>query len=121
MSKHHRTQGGKSSRLQLERIYLRDMAVCWICKDHVRRSDASRDHMDLACKSQNHNDDNMRLAHSLCNDARGDTPLTDAQRLEHASYIRFMRGLNLVTQSPHHPRVLRPNFGPDLRPSPVPV
>lgn len=90
---------------QLNRVYVRDQAVCWICKTRIPRKRASRDHMDVACRSHNHKDHNIRLACISCNGKREDNDLTETERFEHESYLRFLRGLGLVKG-----RKLEPTF-----------
>lgn len=82
-----------------------------MCRNRIERTEATRDHMDCASQSQNHRDDNMRLACSDCNTARNDTPLTDDERFDHMSYMHFLRGLGLVKENARYPRVLNPTFG----------
>lgn len=58
---------------QLDRIYKRDKAICWLCNRHVERVDASRDHLKKfseCTKEEARSIANMRLAHALCNNAR---------------------------------------------------
>lgn len=64
---------------QTERIFRRDKGICWICLKAVNRKEASKDH--IAPKSrqeelgltdhQMKSDDNMKLAHKICNVKRG--------------------------------------------------
>lgn len=64
---------------QTERIFRRDKGICWLCLKPVNRKEASKDH--IAPKSRQEelgltdyemkSDDNMRLAHKLCNSKRG--------------------------------------------------
>jgi hypothetical protein len=60
---------------QLDFIYRRDRAICQLCGLHVKREDASRDHIKrlVDCtKQEARNLDNQRLAHKLCNEQRKD-------------------------------------------------
>lgn len=74
---------------QLNRIYKRDRAVCWIClflgrsvaESFVAREDASRDHLTPLSKGRDDRDENMRLAHRSCNSKRGDLTIEQMYEL----------------------------------------
>lgn len=55
---------------QLKTIYRRDHGICHLCGRHVKRKDASRDHIKnfaLCTKEEARDIRNMRLAHKICN------------------------------------------------------
>lgn len=61
----------RHARKQLDRIYIRDKGICQICFLPCPRSEASRDHIIevkyLVTREDVMNDDNVILAHILCN------------------------------------------------------
>lgn len=60
-----------AEKFSLDEIYLRDRKICHICKKHVRRRDASMDHIIPVSKSGDHIRANVSLAHKNCNSQRG--------------------------------------------------
>jgi 5-methylcytosine-specific restriction endonuclease McrA len=48
-------------------VYQRDGGRCWICGRHVKRTDATLDHVTFLARGGHHTDANVRLAHHLCN------------------------------------------------------
>jgi len=66
-----------NSKAQLERIYVRDQGICQLCQLPCLREDASRDHiieLRFCTPEQARDDNNMRLAHKLCNNKRSNSP-----------------------------------------------
>lgn len=59
---------------QLDRIYIRDVGICQLCFKICDRDQASRDHIkelkDCTSKQEARSDDNVRLAHIVCNNLR---------------------------------------------------
>ena len=58
---------------QLDRIYERDRGICQICFLPCKRTEASREHLKdfaLCTKEEARSDDNMVLAHIVCNGRR---------------------------------------------------
>ena len=52
-------------------IWQRDKGRCWICGHKVPKAEASRDHVDPKSLGGYDKSRNYRLAHTLCNNARG--------------------------------------------------
>lgn len=70
---------------QLDIIYARDQALCWIClllgkPAFVERKDASRDHYDPKSEGGSYSNENLRLAHKLCNSLRGTKTIEELLR-----------------------------------------
>lgn len=61
-------RSGSSRRNQLERVYTRDDGICYLCKRHVPRELASRDHVVDLSEGGSREDDNVKLAHKKCNE-----------------------------------------------------
>lgn len=59
--------GAQGSRRQLNRIYERDGAICYHCRQHVEREDASREHLIPIREYGPRDDSNVVLAHIRCN------------------------------------------------------
>ncbi len=45
---------------------------CWLCGDFMMAEDISIDHVIPRCKGGTNELENLRLAHTTCNNARGD-------------------------------------------------
>lgn len=72
-ARRRKLEGNGSHKAQLDRIYRRDKGICWICGKRVKRTDASRDHIREIARCTKHearSDDNIKLAHILCNQRR---------------------------------------------------
>lgn len=52
---------------QLHRIYERDKQQCALCREHVERADASREHIVSLWEGGTNKDSNVVLAHVECN------------------------------------------------------
>lgn len=59
---------------QVASIWSRDKRRCWICRRIVALPDASRDHVKPRSEGGYDKARNYRLAHRLCNTARGALP-----------------------------------------------
>lgn len=66
-----RTMSGAQRKRITDAIYQRDGMVCSICHLHVRREDASVDHVVPLSKGGPSTMDNLRLAHRRCNSSKG--------------------------------------------------
>lgn len=62
----------------VEAIWERDLRTCHLCGRYVERAEASRDHLVPRSKGGVISPQNVRLAHVLCNSARGNTDLESA-------------------------------------------
>jgi hypothetical protein len=68
---------------QLNRIYIRDKGICMLCGKHCPRSEASRDHIKDFAKctpAEARSDDNVQLAHVLCNNIKHQLPKSKRKR-----------------------------------------
>lgn len=84
--------GAQRARLT-DKIYERDQGVCHICRLHVRREDASVDHLVPQARGGVSVEENLALAHRRCNYSRGDKALTSKQsQLIHDGLAWFTRG-----------------------------
>lgn len=61
-----------------DKVYDRDGGVCHICRLHVRREDASLDHLVPQSRGGVSVEENLALAHRRCNYSRGDKALPSA-------------------------------------------
>lgn len=59
-------------RAQLERVFKRDNGICQICQLPCQRKDASREHVITLQSGGARTDDNVILAHKLCNNTRNE-------------------------------------------------
>ena len=74
-----------NDKVTLEKLYLRDSGLCWICvlkgleyeQCLVRFEDASRDHLEPFSAGGSHSDWNLKLAHKKCNGKRGTLPIDE--------------------------------------------
>jgi 5-methylcytosine-specific restriction endonuclease McrA len=77
--KHRRRIDTPQATEQLDRIYIRDVGICQLCFKICERDQASRDHIkelkDCISKKEARSDDNVRLAHIVCNNLRSNTRL----------------------------------------------
>ena len=72
----HRREARLRGAVQIERftkteIYERDRWICGICRCPVLRGEESIDHVVPVSRGGQHTRDNVRLAHRLCNNRRG--------------------------------------------------
>ena len=75
MSQYHddyRSLSGQQRKDLTDRIYQEEHATCHICKLHVRREDATLDHLIPASQGGTSTRDNLSLAHKWCNLSRQD-------------------------------------------------
>lgn len=77
----------------LRALWQRDGHVCWICERVIQRfEDASRDHVHPLGHIE---EDELRLAHKLCNSLRGALPVETIEQIKtdypNAS-VRELRG-----------------------------
>ena len=64
---------GSSTTSKLNKIFARDRGICQLCFKECKREDATRDHIKEAkdcTKEEARSLDNLRLAHSWCNEKR---------------------------------------------------
>ena len=52
---------------------------CWLCSGYVQRENATVDHLVARSAGGGNARVNMKIAHPLCNQLRGDRPLTEAE------------------------------------------
>jgi len=57
----------------LDKLYLRDGEQCSLCNKHVKRGEASIDHITPISCGGTHTWDNIQLAHIICNCAKGNS------------------------------------------------
>lgn len=81
--KHERKWAARAaaSGCSIEEIGERDLWLCWICGGHVKRKDATRDHVEPVCWGGPSEPWNLALAHMLCN-ARRNAGLLKPSELE---------------------------------------
>lgn len=69
--------GPSRRKAQLERIFIRDHGICQLCREECIRTEASREHikgLDRTIEAEEFsNDENVVLAHKLCNNLKGRT------------------------------------------------
>jgi 5-methylcytosine-specific restriction endonuclease McrA len=65
----------------LDVIYARDRGICSLCHLHVKRADASRDHIIPVSKGGEESYRNVVLAHIACNSSKKDRTVTQQMRL----------------------------------------
>lgn len=82
MSQYHddyRRRSGAQRKELTDEIYQESAAICHICQLHVRREDASLDHLIPASQGGLSTRDNLALAHLWCNSSRQDKTITKQQ------------------------------------------
>ena len=82
MSQYHddyRRLSGEQRKRLTDQIYQEAQGICHICQLHVRREDASLDHLIPASQGGTSTRDNLALAHRSCNSSRQDKTITKQQ------------------------------------------
>jgi hypothetical protein len=64
----------RAQKRQLERMYEKYKGICQICFKFCARDQASRDHVVELSNGGDKSDDNVILAHELCNNLRSNSP-----------------------------------------------
>src|SRR5262249_50500340 len=67
--------------IDLDVLYKRDKGICSICHTHVRRTEASHDHIITLSKGGEHSYRNAALAHIVCNIQKNNRIATQQMRL----------------------------------------
>lgn len=69
----HRRRKGRS--ISLKALYKRDRGICYLCTNHVPRSEASRDHVHPKSKGgkNGRKSVNVKLTHEWCNKFKADS------------------------------------------------
>jgi len=67
--------------IDLDMVYARDRAICSLCHQHVKRAEASVDHIVPLSKGGEHSYKNVALAHFICNVRKNNRLATQQMRL----------------------------------------
>lgn len=86
-----RSLQGKKGTAMLNKIYRRDLHVCYLCTELVPRAQASVDHVIPLSKGGKDDETNYKLAHVKCNAEKGNMTLEDYKRFKARQLIEGVK------------------------------
>lgn len=89
-------------KVNLDWLYRKYRGICWICRKHVSRDQASRDHILPESLGGSSNKENIALAHKDCNSKRGngyrEVYFSHFENMIGVKEIRILNEHNLIVQ-----------------------
>lgn len=81
---------GSNQKEKRKRVYERDGGICYLCKKPVEFESSTLDHIVPRCRNGSNGEDNLKIAHELCNNQKADKLLHEFEKERNHEIDRFL-------------------------------